>query len=528
MTVGKVLWVLGGVKKVLWRARWCRLTAKMELTRRSFLGTIAAGLTASACGSPDSAQKKEAKNIIFCVADGMAMTVPTIVDGISRLKSGKPSYWCSLMNEPYATVGLQHTRSLSSVVTDSSAASSAWGSGRRIWNGQVNMFPDGTSLRTLGQIAKEKGVKLGLVTTTTVTHATPAGFVASIASRGNEAGIAVQYVERGVDVLMGGGDRFFAPTLRTDKRDLYGDFSSAGYKVVKDRGAMMGLKAPKILGIFSNSHVPYTIDRDNSADLQAKVPTLAEMAKCAIDNLKGSSNGFVLQIEGGKVDHAGHAADIAGMVFDQMAFEDAVRVAVEFALEDGETLVIVTADHATGGPSLNGSGDEYFDATAGMMSIINAKASFDVVVPLLGAQSSAAGVKAVVKEKYGYELKDSDAAAVYQKYASDTVSEFNRSVNITLADALGNHSKVTFTSLNHTADHVLVTAVGPGSEQCGGVTENTKFFDMILATHGWSYSNPTMTLEEAMRHRGKLQAMFRADRELYASSDEPADHFMVS
>ena len=499
----------------------------MKFTRRTFIGSMAAGLAASATGQTQTT-RRQPKNIIFCVSDGMAVSVPTIVDGLSRQSTGKPSYWCELMNQPYATNGLQHTRSLSSVVTDSSAASSAWGSGRRVWNGQVNMFPDGTALTTLAQIVKGKGMKVGLVTTTTVTHATPAGFVASIASRGNEPGIAVQYLERGVDVILGGGDRFFNPAQRTDKRDLYADYAKAGYTVVKDHGALLASNAKKLLGVFSNSHVPYTVDRDHSADLQTKIPTLAEMARTAINALNGSPEGFLLQIEGGKVDHAGHAADIAGQVFDQIAFEQAVKVAVDFALQDGETLVIVTADHATGGPALNGSGDEYFDSTKGMETIRNAKASFDVMLGKVAVLRSTADAKNLINETYGYEITDAAAAALVSRDFRNRTSEFDRSLNILLADVLGNHSKVTYTCLNHTSDHVLVTAVGPGSEQCGRLTENTAFFDMMLASRGWSFSNPTMSFEEAMRHRGKLQAMFRADRDLYASPDEPTDHFMVS
>ena len=94
----------------------------MSITRRAFLGTSAAGILAAACGGTTKdpiAQKKEAKNIIFCVSDGMAISVPTMVDQFSQLKDAKPSYWAALMNEPYATTGLQSTRSLSSVVTDS-------------------------------------------------------------------------------------------------------------------------------------------------------------------------------------------------------------------------------------------------------------------------------------------------------------------------------------------------------------------------------------------------------------------------
>jgi alkaline phosphatase len=502
----------------------------MELTRRSFIGTVAAGLAASACGAPEKgrAGAKEAKNIIFCVSDGMAMSVPTIVDGLSRADKGKPSYWCSLMNEPYATVGLQHTRSLSSVVTDSSAASSTWGSGRRIWNGQVNMFPDGTSLKTIHEIFHEKGIKTGLVTTTTATHATPAGFAASIASRGNEAGIAVQYLERGVDIVLAGGDRFFSPTLRPDRRDLYADFNAKGYTVVKDRDAMLSTKAQKLLGIFSNSHIPYTIDRNNSEDLQKKVPTLAEMAEKAIANLRGSSNGFLLQIEGGKVDHAAHGADAVGMVFDQMAFEDAVKVAVDFALEDGETLVIVTADHATGGPALNGAGDEYWDSTAGMVSLMQAKGSFDNVIAEVRRNATTDGVRDVIKAKYGYEITADEANAIVASIGNDhamKLSQFMRSLNMTLSTVLSNYSKVGFTCQNHTSDHVLVTSVGPGSDLCGGVTENIAFFDMMLASKGLSFSNPTMTLEEAMRHRGRLEAAFAQNRELYAYGDEPEEHF---
>ncbi len=502
----------------------------MDFTRRSFLGSAAAALAASACGAPDAKrQRKEAKNVIFCVADGMAVSVPTIVNDIALAKSGKQSYWCWLMNQPYATTGLQATRSLSSVVTDSSAASSTWGSGRRIWNGQVNMFPDGTALKTIHELFHAKRIKTGLVTTTTVTHATPAGFAASIASRGNEAGIAVQYLERNVDVVLGGGTRFFSPTLRTDKRDLVREFVDAGYASVQTRGAMLEASNPRILGTFSNSHVPYTIDRNQSASLQETVPTLAEMTKCAIDVLKSNPNGFLLQIEGGKVDHAGHGADIAGMVFDQIAFEDAVKVAIDFALEDGETLVIVTSDHATGGPSLNGWGDEYWDATSGMISIMDAKGSFDTTIPKLRANKSVSGIKDVVKATYGYEIKDEEAQAIVDSIDNKhplALSQFSRTVNMTLSAVLSNYNKVGFTSQNHTSDHVLVTAVGPGSEQCGGLTENTEFFDMMLAAKGMSHSNPRMTLEEALRHRGKLQAMFARDRELYAYEGEPEQHFI--
>ncbi|MES1227179.1 MAG: alkaline phosphatase, partial [Armatimonadota bacterium] len=149
-----------------------------NISRRTLIGTGAAALTSTALGVPKNlpaSVKRKPKNIIFCVADGMAQQTLSMADIFQDQMMGHRSYWHWLANQDYVTNGLQMTRSLGSVVTDSAAASSAWGSGRHIWNGQLNTYPDGTKLRTLQSILKEHGMKTGLVTTTTITHATPAG-----------------------------------------------------------------------------------------------------------------------------------------------------------------------------------------------------------------------------------------------------------------------------------------------------------------------------------------------------------------
>ena len=327
----------------------------MDVSRRGLLGAgagiVATGLLSTpliAKAAPDQRRGRRAKNVIFCAVDGMALSSLTMLDHYLQITEGKRSYWSELLDADDVSIGYQDTRSLNSVVTDSSAASSTWGSGRRIWNGQVNQYPDGTELRPIASLMVEAGVKVGLVTTTTITHATPSGFAVNCVQRDLEHLIAEKYLASGVSVLMGGGNRSFSADRRQDKRDLYADFAREGFKVVRERSQIEGLKAGKILGIFSDSHLPYTVDRNHSADLQAKVPTLAEMAKVAIDNLKGNRNGFLLQIEGGRVDHGGHANDLAGLLYDQLEFEAAVRVAVDFARKDGDTLVIITADHACG------------------------------------------------------------------------------------------------------------------------------------------------------------------------------------
>ncbi|HZH98273.1 MAG TPA: alkaline phosphatase, partial [Fimbriimonadaceae bacterium] len=479
----------------------------MKFTRRSLLGAGASALATGALATPSRVLKpfgtKKPKNVIFCVSDGMAHQTMAMADQLQLLTSGKRSYWASLLDEKYATSGLQETRSLSSIVTDSAAASAAWGSGRRQWNGQLNMYPDGTELRSLTKIMSAAGVRCGLVTTTTITHATPAGFAVSSFRRDDEQGIAEKYLGAGVDVLMGGGNRFFAADKRKDKRDLYAEFQKAGFKVARSRQQLESLRSGKALGIFSESHLPFSVDWDNDAKLQSEVPTLAEMAKTAIQNLKGSSNGFLLQIEGGKVDHAAHGNDLAGMIYDQIAFEEAVRVAVEFALADDETLVIITADHATGGPSLNGAGNEYFDSTAGLKTISGMKSSYTPVWAAIGNAPTPSSIQGVIESKLGIQLKTEEAQAIIDSMGNKHpfgTSMFYRSPGSTLAMVLGNHSKVTWTSGNHTSEHVLVTAVGPGSEAVAGLTQNTSFFDMILGTKDLKWSNPTMSFEEAKKH----------------------------
>jgi|GEM_PF-5853748 len=147
----------------------------------------------------------------------------------------------------------------------------------------------------------------------------------------------------------------------------------------------------RLLGVFSDGHTPFSVDRNNDPLLQMSVPSLAEMASAAIDRLKSGSNGFLLQIEGGRVDHGGHGNDLAALVYDQIAFEEAVKVAVDFALSNGETLVVITTDHACGGPSLNGAGHEYGDSAAGLRTLTGMKASYAEVwrraMPKCGGRS---------------------------------------------------------------------------------------------------------------------------------------------
>lgn len=493
-----------------------------KFSRREVFGIGAAGLAAAylpsiALGSSQGS-KKRPRNVIFCVSDGMSAGVPSMLDQLLETVHGRPSFWKRLAGNAEVVIGVQSTGSLSSLVTDSSAASSAWGSGRKIVNGQVNVFPDGTRLTPLYEVLRDRAkLKTGLVTTATITHATPAGFAVSHPSRDEEAQIAEKYLSLGVDVLFGGGDRFFSPAQRKDGRDLYADFARAGYAVAKDRSSMNAIRrGSKALGVFSSSHVPYEVDRLNQPGLLRSVPSLKEMAQKAVELLQDARNGFILQVEGARVDHAAHGNDPAGILYDQWAFDDAVEAMVDWAQKRGDTLVIVTTDHGNANPGLIGAGDEYFDSTAGLQKLAEAKASFPTLLQLAGAKPSASQLQDVVRDRLGIGLASDEAAFVARSLAGDGELRninFYKGASAALAMVLGNHYHIGWSGPAHSSDWTPFFAIGPGSAAfCGGWFENNTVFDRLLKLYGVRFQNPPqMTREEMLRHLGRQrQALGRA------------------
>lgn len=487
----------------------------MQISRRALLGAGAAGsLIASQTRAEGQKRRfrRKPRNIIFCVADGMSLSTLTMCDQFQQITEGRHSYWMNLLNAEYATSGLQETRSLNSLVTDSAAASSAWGSGRRQWNGQLNMYPDGTRLRPIMSLMQEAGLRCGLVTTTTITHATPAGFAVNSLTRQQEDAIAQEYLKAGVDVLLGGGDRFFAAQQRKDRQDLYTAYAQAGYRVVRTKSELLGaVPAARLLGVFHSGHMPYSVDHNHSSELQSTRPRLREMARAAIACLKPAPGGFFMQIEGGRVDHAAHSNDLAGLIYDQIEFEETVREVVEFALKDRHTLVIITTDHATGGPSLNGSGIAYQDSAAGLQKVASMKASYDTLFKALGDAPTPDKIRQTVRDLLDITLTPEEAETVAQaarKNSPFRVSEFYEDAGATLAIVLGNHTKVTWTSQNHTSDHVLITAVGPGSELIAGLHANVDLFSLMTAARDIKYENPTMDYATARAHFEKIRHLW--------------------
>lgn len=488
------------------------------MNRRSFLqGSLLAGGMLGMSSSPLVAEvashaNRAPRKIIFLVSDGMSQAVPAMAEALSHQVRGKGTAFVELLGDPAVAHGLFDTSSLNALVTDSAAAATAWASGSRVFNGAINYLPDGTELRPIYDVAREARWGTGLVTTTRLTHATPAGFATAVPNRGSEDEIAAQYLQRGLaDVLMGGGTRHFAPADREDGRDLHAEFEAAGYKVLQVKKQMLtkDMPRPKVLGTFWPTHVPYTLDHMNSDEMKANVPTLAEMTQYALQALTTHHDSFILQVEGGRVDHAAHASDIAGILWDQIAFDDAVRVALEYAANHYDTLVVVTSDHGNSNPGLNGTGGGYGKTNECFDHVAKATRSFENMGKEIGDAASTDQLREVVLAGTGIELTEEEAAKVLAPKAE--ASQQLDSWSGVLGQVLGNHNGTGFCGSSHTQDHVLLAAVGPGQDQYNRLMLNTDNFAILCGMMGVKASNPSMDYDTAKQYLSAAPRVRQSD-----------------
>lgn len=480
------------------------------MNRRHLLG--AAALTPTLVSAVSSSDfKGSPRNIIFMVADGMSPTILPLAEQFSRIVRNRGIRWNELLRDPQVPRGLFDMGSLTSIVTDSSSASSSWSTGSRIVNAQVNVLPDGTKLTPIATLARDRGKRVGLVTTTTITHATPAGFAAVSPRRDDEEGIALQY--RGlVDVLFGGGNKFFAADKRKDKRDAYAYFAQDGYKICRTK-AELDSSASKTLGVFYEGHLPFTIDHLNNPQLKATVPTLAELATTALTILERSPKGFLLQIEGGRVDHAAHDNDAAAQLWDKLAFDDAVRVALDFAQRRRDTLVVLCSDHGNSAPALRGMGKEYTQSDQHFARLAGVKSSFEKVEQSLAGQG-AAQIRDLINDRFGFAISNEDAASIAA--SQNKAKRLNLNVQLdkpkgVLGSVLCNYQGVAFTGDTHTADYVITSAWGPGAQEFQGLVRNTDVFTKFARFWGIRHRNPTMDPAQAEKLAAYLPPRERPD-----------------
>ena len=452
----------------------------------SFLG--GAFLPVSLHASMNKRQSiRSAKNIIFMVSDGMSSGTLNMAGLLSTRKFGRQSNWLKLYEQQKVVRALMDTASASSLITDSSAASSAWGGGVRVKNGVLNVDSNGVHQQTILSKFKAAGKAVGCVTTVPITHATPAGFCISNNSRGDQGEIALQYLPLKFDIMMGGGMQYFSAEKRKDKKDVLNEFRKEGYKVLLNRTEMLNLNeaaGKPVLGVFSDDGLPYSLDIEQDQDLKAKVPTLAEMTRQAISHLNKNSNGFVLQVEGGKVDWAAHANDSGALIYDQLAFDDAIGIAVDFAEKNNDTLVIITTDHGNSNPGLfyGDKANDNFDKLQHFKYtnewILSGISNSFTPAQLIERVEAAQGI--VVSKEDAMDLlthfKDIDQPGLY----NPRKLPFKQ-----LAMIQSDHTSIGWGAMDHSADYVELAMLGPGSELLRPFVKNTDLHYLMLQAAGF-------------------------------------------
>jgi alkaline phosphatase len=452
-------------------------TSRRDFLRVAGLGGVvfgaasASALEATPREAGDNAASAQAKNVIFMVADGMNISALSLTHTYLRRVREQTSRWMGMYRELPVVRSLCETESASSLVTDSAAAASCWGIGERVANGSINVTVDGRRPETLFRKMKAARKRTGLVTTATATHATPAGFVATVSARAKQGLIAPQYLTYGVDVILGGGTQYF-------DEELLEDYRQAGYVFAGDRTALLAYDGAKpLLGLFDKSYLPFEIDRLHDPVLAARIPTLSEMTTAALRNLDNSPHGFFLLVEGARVDHAAHGNDPAATIQEQVAFDDALGVALAYVERHPETLLIVTTDHGTGGLQLNGLGSEdflgtlpvYAESTPAFMRTTR----FTMSLELMGKLGKAPGVKNFadfVAQKTKLEFKTADRLLI-------------KDIK-TLLPILPKYTGIGWTGNNHTSELVEFSAYGPGSALFPAFLRNDEVHALLLKATG--------------------------------------------
>ncbi len=457
-----------------------RTTSRRDFLKFAGAGSIVLGaasvpaLGASPRESKANAGIGSAKNIIFMVSDGMGLGTLCATQQFLKLKENRSSHWLKLYQDLPAVRSLSETYSATGLVTDSAAAASCWGIGERIENGVVNVTPDGRKPVTLLQKMKAARKLTGLVTTATATHATPAGFVANLPARQLQPEIAKQYLERGVDVILGGGWTHFDNNLKNA-------YEKSGYKIIQNRDDLLAVKGRQpLLGLFAEKYIPFEIDRINTPELKAFTPTLNEMSQVALAQLSQGPEGFFLMIEGGRVDHAGHANDAAAIILEQLAFDDTIATVLNFVEKNPDTLLIITTDHGTGGMQINGIGNDnfetmvpsYFDTNKSFLRLGEFTMSLERLYAESESIKSVAAFRDLVVRVTNLNFKKDDLNSI-----SDIES---------LQKILPSYTAAGWTSGNHTAEMVEFCTYGPGASLFPPYLRNDQVHAHILRAAGLS------------------------------------------
>jgi len=512
-------------------------------------GGIGAAAATHGRAAPASDAATRPRNIIFMVSDGFGPASATLAR-VLRNRVYRPPPTESGGMQPLALdrflTGQLHTYSASNLVTDSAAGATAWACGLKTTNLHVAVDPDERPRATLMEAAKAAGMATGVAVTSSVTDATPAAFATHARRRALQRSIALQLaVNRTADVVLGGGRSYFAPQQLEEAMRRPGGASAAsataastaasdeeheGYAVVHDRDGLLAAARAPLLGLFAEQHLPWEIDRRRQ-----EVPSLAEMATKAVELLsrKGGDAGFFLLVEGSKIDKAAHPNDAPAHVREVLAYDDAVSAMLDFAARDGDTLVVSTSDHETGGVALGRGVVADADTAeaplrtrsfaAEAKGALESAYDFDVHV-LAGVTMSTEAMVAAALAEVGSPSGASLAAnwTVRRQLSVELVTRLQNAARLgvlarhelamvreavdlyaelgayglmrAMGAVISARANIGWTTFGHTGVDVNLYATGPGSEQLRGVFENSELGARIERMMGWDLAALTATL----------------------------------
>jgi len=288
--------------------------------------------TASAFSQSD---KSKAKNVIFLIGDGM---------GVAQIYAGLTANQGTLNLERCPHVGFSKTQSSDDYITDSAAGATAFSIGKKTYNGAIGVDSAGIPCETILESAEKKGLATGLVATSSITHATPAAFIAHQAKRSMEQEIAADFLKTDIDVFIGGGLRYF--TQRADGRNLLTELKAKGYMIADSTYDLTKCKNGRLAALMASDYLPRVS--------QGRGSFLPVATQTAIQLLNLKSKGFFLMVEGSQIDWGGHTNETSYVTSEMIDFDKAIGIALDFARTDRHTLVIITADHETGGMAITG------------------------------------------------------------------------------------------------------------------------------------------------------------------------------
>ncbi len=426
----------------------------------------------------------QAKNIILMIGDGMGPAHIHITWLYATRQLGKNFVMTEVMDNGQTAYMVNDTAD--STVTESAAAATQMATGVKVLAKSIGIGPDGKILKTVLEMAKEKGKATGLVTTSRITDATPAAFAAHVGHRSDEITIADQLAKSDAKILFGGGKDFFIPEQekgkRKDGRNLLNEAKQNGYAVVETAEEMERVQGEKILGVFNQGNMTFEIDRRDTTE-----PSLAEMTAKAIGVLSKIEQGFFLMVEGGRIDHAAHHYDVGSVIFDTLAFDEAVKVAYDFQKANSDTLLIITADHETGGLVVlpyTSTSKEYEGINLEAISKI--KGSYWRRNKELGDNPSPEKIKEVMKKYYDIDLTE-DQARIIQENPIKKLDprHFSQYGNAGIAYVLRLYHRIGWATDSHTATPLFLWGIGPGSGKIRGWRHNTELFRIMKEAYGF-------------------------------------------